>query len=389
MKIAIVTPGFLPVPAVFGGAIEGLIETILKDNEHSQNVSIDLFTISSEKSNTYNFKNTKIIQVITNLQDKFISVVYNRLHMLVALFDKKQKGNYVSPYAVKINRLIKSEQYDYIVIENNLTVVNLLKKRPNLVFHLHNDIFGEDKPLYQCEIMLKSCCKVITVSDFMKQRLLTINKNADIRVLYNCVDFDLFSEKMNTVKQDNFSFLYSGRLVEEKGVLELLKAFLLVQEKYKNTKLIVIGKSVFDSQQYLTYYEELVLKEAKTNINNIIFTGFVHHDDIPQYLSSCDCVVIPTMCEEAFGIVALEAMAMKKAVISSNSGGLVEVLDKNCAIFVDRDNIVSNLYNAMIRVLENSEECSTMGENGYNRVHLNDKFDQKNYYNNFLEMLTE
>lgn len=388
MKIAIVTPGFLPVPAVFGGAIEVLIQEIIDGNEKGKKLLIDLFTIPNDKLNEFSYEKTRIIQVRTNKIDKIQSVIYNRVHMLISKVNKNEKGNYISPYSVRIKKMINKDSYDYIIVENNLTVINTMKRKSNLIFHLHNDILGDDKPLYQCKKMLEICNKVITISDFMKRRLLSVNGSSNVKVLFNCINFDVFKKELN-IKKTGINFFYSGRIVEEKGVLELLKAFSLICSEYSNVSLTIVGKSVFGNNLGLSSYEEKIKAESEKNKDKVNFTGFVEHNDIPNYLAKCDCVVIPTICEESFGVVALEAMAMEKAIISTISGGLPEVADNNCTIFINRDNLVENLYLAMKKIIENSGLCKTLGENGYKRVHSIKDFDKNNYFQNFYDCITK
>lgn len=84
--------------------------------------------------------------------------------------------------------------------------------------------------------------------------------------------------------------------------------------------------------------------------------------------SISNCVVIPSQWEEVFGVVALEAMTMRKPVIASISGGLPEVLSKECALFIRRDsNFVSNLSKAMMKIYDNPSLRKLLSENGRKR----------------------
>jgi L-serine dehydratase len=52
----------------------------------------------------------------------------------------------------------------------------------------------------------------------------------------------------------------------------------------------------------------------------------------------CDCVVIPTICEEAFGVTGIEAMANSRKIIATKSGGMVEFLNEDNSYLIDKDN---------------------------------------------------
>ena len=93
------------------------------------------------------------------------------------------------------------------------------------------------------------------------------------------------------------------------------------------------------------------------------------------------------MYNEAFGVVSLEAMAMKKTIIATRAGGLVEPLSDNSAIIVDRENIRENLYNAMERVIVDRDYANKLAENAYNRVHSMKEFDRKNYFDSFVDYI--
>ena len=219
------------------------------------------------------------------------------------------------------------------------------------------------------------------------------------KVLYNCVDFDVFNpenvdyefikefKEKNNIKENDFCFIFSGRIHPNKGVLELVTAFKKLREENENVKLVIIGKPDFGKNEETPYTKEL--KEASKDMqDDIIFTGFVDHDYMPTVITLGDCAVVASLYEEAFGVVALEAMAMKKAVISTISGGLVEPLSKECAIFIEKENnVIDNIYNAMKQISKDKEYAKKLGENGYNRVHSIYDFDSKNYFENFCKKI--
>ena len=73
---------------------------------------------------------------------------------------------------------------------------------------------------------------------------------------------------------------------------------------------------------------------------------------MPEIYGLADVLVIPTLCQEAFGMVALEGMVMRVPIISTKSGGLVEVLNADTAILIDRENIIDELECAMLKIKE-------------------------------------
>lgn len=381
-KLAIISPGFLPVPAVNGGAVEVLTEYLIELNEISNDFEIDIYTVADNRLNSYNYKNANIIQVKTKFYNRVYCGLYNRIFkpsIKKFSFCKSLRDEYKG-------------NYDYVLVENNMYLYqDVFNKEKNkdtkFIFHLHNDIFDEGKPKYLCEFIANTAYKVVCVSNYIKSRfMLTPCNENKIEVLYNCVDLELFKpkEKVKKNKKD-FNFLYLGRICDEKGVLELVNAFKKFNSINKKSKLTIVGSSWFDRTEY-DEFELKLLKASEDIKDRITFTGYVNHNDIPNYIEDADCVVIPSKWEEPFGVVALEAMAMKKAIIATKSGGLIEPLDKNTAIIIDRKNLENNLYESMNKIYNEDDFREKIANNAYNKINSVLDFNKIEYLNNFIKV---
>ena len=82
--------------------------------------------------------------------------------------------------------------------------------------------------------------------------------------------------------------------------------------------------------------QNLINLAANLDISELIsFSGWIDNDDVPEFLSSLDIVVIPSRFEsESFGVAAVESLAMRKPTIVSNVGGLPEVVENNISGYV-------------------------------------------------------
>ena len=385
LNIAILDDEFLPIPAIHGGAVEVLVEELVKGNELDYKFNIDLYTVSDPLLDKIKYKHCNIIQIYQNEVDKFSNIT--------------KKGT--SKFGFAINEKMKDKKYDFILVENSMRIYNTLN-RPNdrLIFHLHCDVDSEtERPKWIAEKIVNTSYCTLSCSKFVANALNNIVKSEKNRVLYNCIDFNVFNLENvdyefvnrfkieNNIKENDFCFMLTGRICPEKGVLQLIEAFKKIKKKYKDVKLIIVGRPNFGKDEE-TEYTKMLKRESKEIENDIIFTGLVNHDKMPTILSISDCIVIPSMWEEAFGVVAIEAMAMKKAVISTTSGGLVEVLNEECAIFAEKkENVVENLFVAMEKMVNNRELAIQLGDNGYKRVHSIYDFDSKNYFNNFCRRI--
>jgi glycosyltransferase involved in cell wall biosynthesis len=125
-----------------------------------------------------------------------------------------------------------------------------------------------------------------------------------------------------------YDFLYLGRLVSEKGVSTLIKAFalLLQQNAEKHLKLLIVGDG--DCRKSL----EKQAKDAGLE-NNITFTGSKTGDELIQIIQQCEIAVVPSEWEEPMGGVAVELLTAKKLLIVSKNGGLAECVGDAALLF--------------------------------------------------------
>ncbi|CUP17345.1 glycosyltransferase family 4 protein [Clostridium disporicum] len=393
-KIAICTPGFLPVPDIKGGAVEHLLTKILDINEKRKQLEIDLYTIHDDKLNNLSYSNVKIHQIKENKFEKIICKILNKLFNI---FKINMQANL---YGRKISKLLKNKKFDYIVIENNMYLFKSISSRCSkdnrYIYHLHNDIGGNDKPYRLCNYIANRAEVIVTCSNYLKERFFNVTRFDNIQVLYNSIELENFnlenidirSEIRNewSISDDAFVFMYIGRISPEKGLYELVKAFDKVLAKNSNMYLVIVGEAP-DEGFCLNSYYKAVLNIANKHKKNIIFQGKKPNEEIPKIMNASDCIIVPTIIEEAFGIVAIEAMACKKPLIVTNSGGLVEVVNEKCSYIVDKNNIVDELIDKIQIISNNKDKALKMGEFGRERIELIEDFHIENYYDNFINIL--
>lgn len=393
-KIAMITPGNLPVPAINGGAVEVLITELIKTNEREGKYKIDLYTIQADGLEKYHYKYTDIIQVSYNRVERFIDYGMDKMFRTI---DKNMSYRLIDyKFALKIRK-----KYDLIIVQNTMSLYKAIYRRhktQKYVYHMHNDVDMYRNPKY-CNFVGKTCEKVIAISKYIKERFESnSNVYGKTEVLYNCVDFQKFSchnisvENLKNkwcISNDDVVFLFSGRINSDKGVAELLEAFKILSHKYDNLKMIIMGSAVFGSKRR-NQYENRVNQLASGMKDKVIFTGYVESKKIPVIYQLADVAVVPSMWEEPFGVVALEFMAMKKPIIVTKSGGLIEVVDPKSAKIVDKtENIVNNLFQAMEEFYCMGEKRKEYGEKSYEYVRNIPAFDKENYYMNFCNIIDD
>ena len=255
---------------------------------------------------------------------------------------------------------------------------------------MHNDYLNKDTK-YASDIF-DSFDEIWTVSEYIKKRVDEIKLlNDKVKVLYNTVDYSLFKKKSSSdekmklknslgILDSDFVYLYVGRIMEAKGTLELVKAFISLNESYKNIKMLVVGgnKSLNNVDSYIEKIHEL----AKNN-ENVIFTGQVNNRDLYKYYQISNVQVIPSKWNEAFGLITLEGVASDLPIICTNSGGIPEIMGDNC-IYAKVDNLEENLKNGM-ELLFNDE--TKRRELTRNYSDIISKFSVESYCTNFNNLL--
>ncbi len=388
MKIAILTSGILPVPAVKGGAVENLIDFYLEYNEQHRQHDITIYSIYDEA-----------VHLHPALQSHVNHYHYVKTQSLAAKIRKyfflrsnQHNGYYHHTVEFFLHEAIKDirhRHFDVIILENRPGYALKLKSVTDakLVYHLHNDNLSVGIPHYQA--IYDAVSGIITVSDYIKSRVRTINpKDTKTNTVHNCINLTAFSKAASLNRQDfglsknDFVIVFSGRINPEKGIMELIGAVLLLND-IKNIKLLVIGSSFYGSD----INDNDFIKSLKTNAaslkDRIHFTGFVPYNDMPYYLKLGDIAVLPSIWEEPFGLTILEAMASGLPLITTRSGGIPEICE-DVAVLVNRDHVVENLTAAIQELYQHPEKRKAMSLAALERSKY---FSKERYARDFFKAL--
>ncbi|MFI1773830.1 glycosyltransferase family 4 protein [Thalassobellus citreus] len=154
-------------------------------------------------------------------------------------------------------------------------------------------------------------------------------------------DFKKQLRKKLSIQENDFVYIFIGRLVKDKGINELVNAFLKLNKKNKNIKLLLVG----DFEEDLDPLSIEVSYEIKNN-KNIIYTTWVN--DVRPYLSISNVLTFPSY-REGFPNVVLQAGAMDLPSIVTNISGCNEIIieGENGTIIPVKDE--NALYNKMIK----------------------------------------
>jgi glycosyltransferase involved in cell wall biosynthesis len=182
--------------------------------------------------------------------------------------------------------------------------------------------------------------------DFMKTGILNIkNIYTGIKLL-----------KYSKLNEGN-NLLYVGRLSREKGIECLLKAMIDIIKKVPTVYLNIVGTG--PEKQNL---EELI-KQLKLE-KNVSLIGQVPNKEIGRYFEISNIVIVPSICEEAFVLVGIEAMSVGRPVIGSRVGGIPEWLDDGKTGFLVDPGNSAQITEKVIQLFSNRKLMDKMGEMG-------------------------
>jgi glycosyltransferase involved in cell wall biosynthesis len=161
--------------------------------------------------------------------------------------------------------------------------------------------------------------------------------------------------------------LFVGRVVEDKGVLPLVKSMKIVKKEVPEANLIIVGpyKHGPEETQYFDKINSFITSNKLEDI--ILFTG-PGTPELTMKLYAASRVVACPSIQEASGIVPIEAMASGKPVIASRVGGLqFRIIDGKTGLLVKKDNYV-DLAEKIIRLLKNRKLQLKMGHDARQHV---------------------
>lgn len=360
MKLGIITCGMLPIPAVQGGAVENLVDFYLEYNDTHKLHDITVYSPWDPKVRTHPALASDVNHYhyidVTSFRARIERKIYSYCH------HDEYYNYFIEYYFEKVYNNLKKKDFDYIIIENGAGHAYKLSQRGhrNLILHLHNDLLNSESRYH--DVIANSLVKIITVSNYIKGRVATVFPVNKIETVHNGIDLKYFTRKEVSLinrkhigfAEDDFIIVYSGRIIKEKGVSELIDAILLLKD-IPTIKLMIIGGSFFDNSKNDDEFISMLKYKTKNIINKIVFTGFIPYNQVPDYMQIANIAVLPSMWEEPFGLTIVEAMAVGLPLITTRSGGIPEICE-DIATIVNRNDIVNNLATAILDLYEHPKK---------------------------------
>lgn len=164
---------------------------------------------------------------------------------------------------------------------------------------------------------IKNLDQVLTVTDQEDETIREKLGVSDITLIGGGFNQDIFYENPNPKKDKTIRIMYAGKITRSKGVFELAKTIKILEKKYENIKLYIVGNA---SEKDLE-----ILKENSNYSENLIIYDAEDQKTMADHLREKDIFVLPSYFE-ALGLVAIEALACHKLVVTSYIEGLDKLL---------------------------------------------------------------
>lgn len=204
----------------------------------------------------------------------------------------------------------------------------------------------------------------IAVSHYVKnhtEKYLNYN-NKPIAYISNPIDTDFFKPRENKVEYKN-RIVFVGTVCEKKGVRQLIQSFPFVKKEFPDTTLEIYGRDWFfpDGSSYVKMLKEKEIPNLGELAKDIHFNGLVSYNDIPQVYAEASVCVFPSHMETQ-GLVAPEAMAMKKAVVFTKDGpGPEAIADFVTGLLCDPYN-PKDIAEKIIWIFSNAEKTKVIAQ---------------------------
>ncbi len=180
------------------------------------------------------------------------------------------------------------------------------------------------------------------------------------------VDLNKFKRIANARKllswKKKFIVLFVGRLVEGKGIIQLLEAAKIWQ---KGIELVIIGSGPMEKN----------IKKAQLVVKSIKYEGLIDQSRLPLYYSGSNLLIIPSDSDEGFGRVILESLACGTPVIGSDRGAISEAINESVGrlIKVNPKNIknsIEDFYNHRYNLRRMAKNCRAYAERRYSEKNV-------------------
>ena len=222
---------------------------------------------------------------------------------------------------------------------------------------------------------------VTAVSESLKGNTLQyFDVKPEIQVIPNFICPERHKKKENSQLKSSYTpngeriIMHMSNFRPVKRVHDVVKAFALIKEK-------IPAKMIFVGDGPERFSVEKMCREMGT-CKDTVFLGKVK--DVEEVIDIADLFILPSETE-SFGLAALEAMISRVPVITTNSGGLIEVMEQGVSGFMSNVGDIEDIAKNALTILESEESLAVFREGAFKQAN---KFDIKNILPQYEELYT-
>ena len=245
-------------------------------------------------------------------------------------------------------------------------VIILLKlMRQHIVIHYHNKGVATRQDKFPDNLLYRLFFKDLKIILLAEMLFADIRKYVKRENVYICpngipeTSTPLTKEKHHAEAQ----ILFLSNMIASKGVWELVDACKILKDSGIKFQCHFVGKwSDITEQKFNSVIQEKGLKDCVTA------HGAKYGEEKIRFFQEADLFVFPTCYpNECFPIVLLEAMQQGLPCISTNEGGIPDIIDEGKTGFIVEKRNARQLADRIRYLIEHPESCKEMGENGYKK----------------------
>jgi D-inositol-3-phosphate glycosyltransferase len=398
LKVLIITPGRLPLPAKLGGAIEEYILNLGKElTALGVDVTIlDILSNSQDSDSTHKFERISNLKIVRIREPKIPFILSGLKHPTI-IKGKRLVDDFLWGLAVKefLSFHIRSKrELPWSIIHFNspipLAICSRLLKKTNIhIVYTEHTYFASERAgtvfyrkILEPKIMktvLSSSTAIIALSSKTASALATFGiSNDKIHVIALGID-ERYFHTLNIEKSKSFELLpgsnrasfiitFLGRVHPQKGIETLIEVAKMLKEHGVTDFMILIGGPLSGDfsvnkdtpSPYTLKLMKYVKKERLEH--HVIFLGRLTQEQKMALLNTSSVFVLPSYYE-TFGLVALEAMASGVPVIGSKVGALCDIIRNGYNGYLFKPGSSEELFSILISLYRNKEHLKELGKN--------------------------
>lgn len=355
----------------YGGPNENFVRMMaLGLKQVTNDVNIRLFRGNSRDNNIVDIE-IEVSPVLFSYKDqigiiKFIEIIMLLFIVPFTIFRDKRKYKtdaiilygieqfyYILPFLI-FSKLLKIKLYR--VITDDYKVNTLITKWWKKIRYFFLK--------FQRERIDKYMDGIICLTSYLKRECISKGMKSDkILIIPHFIDVDHF--KSAIALKEEFRIGYCGDIIPENGIFILLKAFEIINKRYNNIQLMILGDTNSLGYDDLILFNEIVIKYQ----SNILIEGKVKYSDIPAKLGTCQILVNPRIsgdrADAGFPTKLGEYLACSKAVVTTKVGDINHYFTNKSELLLAEPDSPESLAEKIIWLIENPDPREAISKKGF------------------------